>query len=457
MSIYETEDFRHQLNDVARAIDEDMYSVPAILREFHPSDVAALVQYLTPFHQEKLISSCASELSPDVFVDLDPEIQKKLPVWISASELAEIISRLRGDDGLSLLQEFEDDAKSRVLAELPVRYRLMLEANMNYPDKSVGRLMRQEVPAICGHWTISRVLQFLIDDEKFPDDFYDIFVVDTCGVLIGTVPSSRLLTCGDHALQLKDLIEDTTNPIPANLDQEEVAYMFRKYSAASAPVVNDHGMIVGMVTAQDIVDVVEEEAEEDIMLMGKGEAESDFYRPAIFTSLSRVRWLYVTSISSLIASFVIAQFTWLIVANPQLSVLMSIVAAIGGNYGMQVVTVMVRALALHELSSINAWRTFRKELTVASLNSLFLSVSLGLMVFFWFGRLDLSILMWFALIFNIMLGGVCGVVVPITIKALRHDPAISAGPLVIAATDIIGYAMFLGGSAFAFRFLFSGV
>ncbi|MGH6958981.1 MAG: magnesium transporter, partial [Dongiaceae bacterium] len=362
---------------------------------------------------------------------------------LGPQELAAAVAELDTDDAVDLLEDLDEEAKQRILAAVPAEERVILEKGLTYPEDSAGRLMQRELVAVPAYWTVGETVDFLRASQDLPDDFYDLFIVDPAHRPVGTVPLSRAMRT-KRPVRLTDIMETELRTVPVTMDQEAVAYMFRQYALVSAPVVDEAGRLVGVVTVDDVVHVIDEEAEEDLMSLS-GVGESDFHAPAAETAWRRMRWLFVTLINTLIASTVILQFDATIQQIVALAVLMPIVAAMGGNAGMQVVTVTVRALATRDLTpGSNLLRTVGKELIVAGMNAGLFALIMGGIAAAWFHDWHLGFVLGAAMVFNMLWAGLAGTVIPLTLHRLGMDPAVSAGPFLTTTTDVLGFFSFLG-------------
>jgi len=341
-----------------------------------------------------------------------------------------------------VLEDLDEEAKQRILASVPVEERVILEQGLTYPEESAGRLMQRKLVAVPSYWTVGETIDFLRASDDLPDDFYDLFIVDPAHKPLGAVPLSRAMRT-KRPVKLTEIMETDLRTIPVDMDREEVAYMFRQYALASAPVVDEDGRLVGVITVDDVVHVIEEETEEDLMsLRGVGD---DFHAPPLVTAWRRIRWLVVTLVNTLIASSVISQFDATIQQIVALAVLMPIVAAMGGNAGMQVVTVTVRALATHDLSpGSNLLRAVGKEILVAGVNAAAFALIMGGIASAWFHDWHLGVVLGAAMIFNMMWAGLAGTLIPLAVNHLGWDPAVSAGPFLTTTTDVLGFFSFLG-------------
>jgi magnesium transporter len=417
--------------------------VRELIAELHAADVADLLEQLTPEERERFLAFTKEEIEAETLTYLDEDVREEVMEALGPQEVAQAVSELDSDDALDVLEDLDEADKQRILASIPAADRLILEEGLAYPEESAGRLMQRALVAVPSFWTVGETIDFLRASDDLPDDFYDLFIVDPAHRPVGAVPLSRAMRT-KRPVPLTEIMDTELRTVPVDMDREEVAYMFRQYGLASAPVVDEHGRLVGVITVDDVVHVIEEETEEDLMGLS-GVGESDFHASAWVTAWRRLRWLVVTLINTLIAATVISQFDATIEEIVALSVLMPIVAAMGGNAGMQVVTVTVRALAMRDLTpGINMWRVIFKELAVAALNSAVFALIMGGVAAVWFANVPLGLVLGTAMIFNMMWAGLAGTLIPLTLNRLGMDPAISAGPFLTTTTDVLGFFSFLG-------------
>ncbi len=434
-------DFR---DSVQVALDnEDKNLILSLVSDLKAADVADLINHLEPRYRDDFVTITQSKLSPEVFVDVDPVLRQDLIRNLSPTRIAKILAKLDSDDAFNLLESINADIVHDVLHDLPTSDRAVFERVLQYPDKSAGRLMQREIVCVPEHWSVGQVIDFIRNHDEMTSSFYDIFVVDPRHHPIGSLSTNRLLRHKDNQ-PIRDIIDTDIQTFPDQADQEDVAQAFRHYGLFSAPVVSQSGRVVGMITVDDIVDVVQEEAEEDILHINKVKGESDFYAPVPTTAYWRTRWLLITLINSLVASYVIAQFEASIQQITALSFLMTINAAMGGNSGMQVVTVVVRALATKNLRDEDTWRAVRKEMSVSMLTGGFCAVLLGAVAAYWVNNYKLGIILSVSLCCNMLWAAFAGTLLPILVSRFKMDPAISAGPILTTTTDVFGYAIFLG-------------
>ncbi|MBP6951506.1 MAG: magnesium transporter [Alphaproteobacteria bacterium] len=435
--------------DTIRALEEALSEgeesrVERLIQPLHEADVATVIEYLSPHLRHCLVEILRPRFDPDILTHLDETVRDEVVEQLGTREIAEAITELESNDAIALIEDLEEKQQKEILDFIPIGERVILEEVLTYPEDSAARLMQREVVCVPSFWTVEETMYYLVKEESFPEKFYDLFVVDSKHAPIGGIPLSLLLR-QPPSTKISDIMEGDIKRIPALMDQEEVALLFRKYGLVSAPVVDEEGRIVGMITVDDVVDVIEEEAEQDIMLLSRV-TESDFYEPLLSTSYSRIRWLMISLFNTLLAATVISQFQYTIEKMVALAVLMPINAAMSGNAGMQVVTVTVRALATRELGGANMRRAIRKEVLVGLINGIVFGGLMGAIGAFWFSDPALGIVLGGALIFNMIWAALWGVLLPILINKMGMDPALSAGPFLTASTDLLGFAIFLGSA-----------
>lgn len=416
--------------------------VERLIEPLHAADVAVVIEYLSPHLRHQLIEHLRPNFDPDILQHLNETVCEEVVDQLGTREFAEAITGLKSDEAVALIEDLDEQQLSEVLESIPAGERLILEEVLNYPDHSAARLMQREVVCVPKSWTVKETINHLSQEKILPEKFYDLFVVDKQQLPLGGVPLSHLLR-QSLSTKITDIMSTDIKRIPALMDQEEVALLFRKYGLVSAPVVDEQGRVIGMITIDDVVDVIEESAEEDIMHLARVN-ESDFYEPLLSTSYSRIGWLMITLLNTLMAVTVISQFQSTIEQMVALAVLMPISAAMSGNAGMQVVTVTVRAIANRELGGANMNRAVWKETFVGLINGVVFGAMMGTIAAFWFADPALGMVLGCALILNMVWAAVGGVLLPIIIDKMGMDPAISAGPFLTTTTDLLGFATFLG-------------
>jgi len=415
----------------------------AIVQPLHPADLADVLQQLTAEERRQLLELTRHLIDPEMLSHLDEAVREGVMDLMGPREVAAAVQELDTDDAVDILEDLDDEGKRRILEAVPAAERAVLEAGLTFPEDSAGRLMQRELVSVPSYWTVGETVDFLRAKDDLPDDFYDLFVVDPQQRPIGSVPLSRAMRAR-RSVKLTDIMESEPRTVPAGMDQEAVAYVFRQYALVSAPVVDDAGRLIGVVTVDDVVRVIARETEEDLMGLG-GVGEADFHAPAMTTAWRRLRWLGVTFLNTLIASAVISRFDATIEKLVALAILMPIVAAMGGNAGMQVVTVTVRALATRDLTpGSNLWRSVRKEMLVAAANAGLFALVMGAIAALWFQDPALGTVLGAAMVFNMLWAGFAGSFIPIALARLGMDPAIAAGPFLTTTTDVLGFFSFLG-------------
>jgi len=432
------------LENVSAALAEsDIPQVEALIEDLHPADVADLIEHLEPEERKLFVEITRHVIEAETISHLDETVRDEVVEQLGPQAVAEVVGELDTDDAVELLEDLEPERQQEVLESMSAEDRVLLQQSLTFPEDSAGRLMQRELVAVPSHWTVGETIDFLRSAKDLPDDFYDLFVVDPAHKPLGSVPLSRVLR-SPRATRLTDTMDEELRLVPADTDQEAVAYLFKQYALVSAPVVDEAGRLIGVVTVDDVVRVIDEEAEEDLMKI-VGASGADFHAPAHMIAWQRVRWLVVTLINTMIAATVISQFQDTIQHLVALAVLMPIVAAMGGNAGVQVITVTVRALATRDITpQSNLLRIVGKELIVGFLNALVFAAILGVVAAIWFGHVELGLVLAGAMIFNMIWAGFAGTLIPLVMDRLGFDPAIGAGPFLTTTTDVLGFFSFLG-------------
>ncbi len=436
-----------QIKEIVEAVRaQDSDTVHAVLDEISIADTAELLSKINTDDRNELLSMYSEALDPETFTEMDQELSRKSLSAMPADRVAEMISDLETDDALLLIEPLDEDFQKEIIEKLSAQTRLVMEEGLSFPEDSAGRLMRREMVSIPEFWTVGKTLDYLrTATEELPEDFFDIFIINPLHHLAGEIPLSRLVRA-KRSEKIKELTLDETHPIPATMDQEQVAHMFRRENIVSAPVVDDAGRLIGVITIDDIIDVIDEEAQEDFLRMA-GVDQGDLYRAAISTSSLRFRWLFINLLTAIVASSVISLFDAAIEQVVALAILMPIVASMGGNAGTQALTVAVRALATKELSGTNTWRIVWKETIVGAINGVLFAVLTGALAAFWFQSTMLGIVIAMAMVINLIVAGVFGAGIPLTLHRMGSDPAVSSTVLLTTVTDVIGFLSFLGLAA----------
>lgn len=416
--------------------------VRALVAPLHPADQADLVERLNTAQRNRLFFMIGPVLDPETLAFLDEDLLEEALEIIGTEGVARALPELDSDDAVDILQEFDLEERNEILAAMPVAERLIAEEGLSYPEDSAGRMMQREVVVAPSHWTVGQTIDFMRSQQDLPEDFYSIIVVDPAQRVLGQVMLSRLLS-SQRPVRLSDLMMETPQQIPVSMDQEEVALLFKRYALVTASVVDEQGRLVGIITVDDVVDVIEEEAEEDLMALG-GVSDANIRANLIETLQSRFSWLLLNLFTAVVASTVIGFFERTIEQLVALAVLMPIVASMGGNAGTQTLTVAVRALALRQLSRQTVGGFVLRELAVGAVNGFVFAITAGLISWFWFGNIDIAIIMGFAMVANLVIAGLSGTLIPLTLERMGIDPAVSSSVFITTVTDVIGFLSFLG-------------
>lgn len=432
--------------DVMAALDaEDRDAIRASAGELHVADLADLIEQLGHDGRRLLIEALGRDLDPELLSELHGPVLTEVLDLIGPREAAAALSQLETDDAVYVLNEFDDEQQREVLAELPAEDRQALQAGLAYPEDSAGRLMQRDVVAVADFWSIGRTLEYFRREADLPDRFYEIIVIDGERRPVGTLPLDRILRTNAD-LPIGMIMEPAEHLVPVDMDQEEVAFLFQQYRLMSAAVVDRDGRLAGVIMADDVADVIEEEVEEDAMLLG-GVAETDIQETVWTTTRTRFSWLFVNLGTAFLASAVIGMFDAAIEKIVALAVLMPIVASMGGNAATQTLTVAVRTLATRELTAANARRVVVKEAMVGAINGLVFAAIVGGIGFAWFGDWELGAVFGLSMIINMIAAALAGVLVPVTLDRLGVDPAVASGVFVTTVTDVVGFFAFLGLAA----------
>jgi magnesium transporter len=434
------------LHAVSTALDEgDAAKIRELVLPLHEADLADLIQLLRPDQRGILISTLGDGFKAAALSELDEAVRDQVLEVMPTEQVAEALQQLDSDEAVYVIEDLDKEEQSDILAKLPSFERAALERSLEYPEDSAGRIMQTDLIAVPPFWSVGQTIDYMSEADDLPDRFYEVFVVDPAYHLIGSVALNRLLRSKRMA-SVESITDQDIHPIEAEADQEAVARQFERYNLTSAPVIDADKRLVGVITADDIVEVVQEEAQEDILRLGGvgGESVSD---PVLQTTKHRFLWLFVNLGTAILASWVISLFDATIQQMVALAVLMPIVASMGGNAGTQTMTVAVRALATQELGPVNALRVIGRETAVGLLNGLLFAVIMGAIAFYWFGSGMLGLVIGAAMTINLLVAALAGILIPLGLYAVRLDPAIASGVFVTMCTDCVGFFAFLGLAA----------
>ena len=421
----------------------DAAALQQLAGDLHEADTGDLIEALDTELRPAFVELMGREFDYAALTEVDDAVREEILEEVTPKAIAEGVRGLESDDAAYILEDLPAQEQAEILKQLPAQERGELERILHYPEASAGRRMQTEFIAVPPDWTVGHTIDHMRETVDLPDRFYELYVIDGESKLLGAVALDLLLR-NKRPRPLSDLMDPERRRVRATEDQEEVARMFERYNLVAAPVVDDGDKLVGVLTFDDIVDVIEEEAEEDIKALG-GVGRSEELSDSVWTIVKgRFPWLLANLFTAIIASWVIRQFEGSIEKMVALAVLMPIVASMGGNAGTQSMTVAVRAIATRDLGDANAARVVRRELLVGILNGLGFAVIMGAVAAAWFGIADLGLVMGLAMICVLAAAALGGIAIPLLLSRLGVDPAIASGPFVTTVTDVIGFFAFLG-------------
>ena len=412
-----------------------------VLEPLHPADIADIIEQLNTTDRARFIRLYDTEFYGDILSEIDEHIREEVIAELKPDVLAEAVRDLESDDVVDIVEDLEEEQKETILEALDEGDRVAVQSLLSYPEQSAGRLMQREVVMAPEHWSVGMAIDFLRNDAILPEQFYHIVLVDPRLHPVGNVSLGKLMS-SKRSVLLKEIIEDVFQVIPADQDEADVAYAFNQYHLISAPVVDMENRVVGVITIDDAMVVLDEELEEDIMLLA-GVGDSSVSDTIIETVRGRLPWLAVNLVTAILASIVIAQFEATIAQFVALAILMPIIASMGGNAATQSLTVAVRAIATKDISSTNIGRVIRREIGVGILTGLIFAVSMGLIGVFWFGTAMLGVVIAISMLINLVVANLAGTTIPVILEKLGIDPALASGAFVTTVTDVVGFFAFL--------------
>ncbi|UWQ55045.1 magnesium transporter [Leisingera caerulea] len=438
---------RKLVAQILAAVEQgDQQALTELLEGLHAADIADLLEQIESAERTRLIRLYDREFDGEILSELDESIREEVIEILNPLVLADAVREMESDDVVDLLEDLEVPQQEAILDALEDADRVAVEQSLSFPENSAGRLMQREVVMAPEHWNVGQAIDFMRNSEDLPEQFYHVVLVDPRLHPVGNVTLGRIMAA-KREVPLTDLLEETFQVIPADQDEEDVAYAFNQYHLISAPVVDDEGRLVGVITIDDAMIVLDEEHEEDILrLAGVGE-ESSLADRVIETTKRRFPWLAVNLVTAVLASLVIAQFEAAIAQIVALAVLMPIVASMGGNAGTQSLTVAVRAIATRDLTGSNVWRVIRREVLVGLVNGVIFAIVMGLVGLAWFGSPLLGVVIAVAMVVNLVVAGLAGTVIPVLLEKTGIDPALASGAFVTTVTDVVGFFAFLGLAA----------
>ncbi len=433
-------DFVRRVQDALA--EEDQETVYALVEPLHPADIADLFELIEADERPALAQSINDLMGSEVFAELNDHVRELLVESLPAEAIADIAEQLDTDDAVAMLEDLDERDQQAVLAEMEPEDRAAIESALSYPEESAGRLMSRDFVAVPEHMTVGDLIDFLRDSHELANEFWEVFIVDARHHPVGTCALSWILRT-PRAIRLTDVMQRDQTLIPVSMDQEEVALRFQKYALISAAVVDESGRLVGQITVDDVVHIIQEEAGEDVLLLS-GAGDGDVNEPIRDSYVSRVRWLVANLLTALLGATIISSFGGAIEKLVALAALSPMVASIGGNAGTQTMAVAVRALATNQLTRANTRRILWRELRVAMLNGSTVATLIGLATALVFASPLLGAVIGAAVLTNIVTAGLAGVIVPVTLDRMGQDPAVASSVFVTMITDSMGFFAFLG-------------
>lgn len=433
---------RQTLKKIHRFLEtKNLSKLQKIINSLHYADIADILEVLTLEHQLEILKLIPQEIEADVFLDLESTIRSELLHYVSPHAIARIINSLESIDALSFIEDLNFEQQANVIRFLSKKEQEFLNEALSYDEDSAGRLMQRELVAVPRFWTVSQVKRYIKTADFLPDKIFNVYVIDANHRPLGYVSLSELLK-HDEEEKVAHFMQTDVFCLSIETSRKEVAFYFRHYGLASAPVVDKNGCITGDITLNQIVDIIDQEAEKAFLGLA-GAANSEFHTSIFKTSANRFKWVIITAFSSILSSYIISLFDKSIEQIVALAVLMSIVVAISGSVSLQVASVTIRALANGEFRLVRIWYNLWKEIQVGFFNGLLISALLITMVFLWYKDFPLALVFGLSILINVLYGCIMGLSIPAVLFKLNYDPAISGPPFLIPACDMMGYGSFL--------------
>ena len=426
----------------AAIADRDLLYLRQHVARLHASEMGDVLEAIQPEQRRALVSLLGDEFDLSALTEVDEAIRLDIVEHLPNEQIAAAIGEMDSDDAVYILEDLDQEDQEEILSKLPFTERVRLRRSLDYPESTAGRRMQTEFVAVPPFWTVGQTIDYMREDDDLPESFTQIFVIDPTFKLVGALDLDRILRT-KRSDKIETIMRETVHPIPAEMDQEEAAQLFEQYDLLSAAVVDENNRLVGVLTIDDVVDVIQEEAEEDLMRLG-GVGDEELSDSIISTSRSRVVWLLVNLGTAFLAASVIGLFEATIQQIVALAILMPIVAGLGGNAGSQTMTVTVRALATCDLDIHNAWRIVRREAGVGLLNGLLFGVLIGIVAGAWFQDYNIGGIIAAAMLINMIAAALAGITIPLLLDRFGADPAVSSAVFVTTVTDVTGFFAFLG-------------
>ena len=435
----------------AAIADRDTLFLKDQVAALHESELGDVLESLQTEQRIALVRLLGDDFDFTALTEVDESVRREIVSDLSLEQVAEGLEELDSDDAVYILEDLDEKDQDDILARLPFTERIRLRRSLDYPEDTAGRRMQTEFVAVPPYWSVGQTIDYMRDDEDLPETFAQIFVIDPTFRLLGTVDLDRILR-SRRDVKVEDIMRETSRSIPADMDQEDAAQMMGQYDLPSAAVVDENNRLVGVLTIDDVVDMIQEEADEDIKRLG-GVGDEELSDNVASTVRSRLPWLLVNLATAIIASMVIGVFDATIEQMVALAVLMPIVASMGGNAGTQTLTVTVRALAMRELDIYNAGRIIRREAWIGFTNGIFFAVLVALITYIWFGNGQLGVVIAVAMVINMVAAALAGILLPILLDRIGVDPAIASAVFVTTVTDVVGFFAFLGLAGWWFGYI----
>ena len=434
----------------AAIADRDTLTLKRDVAALHESELGDLLEALQPEQRHLLVELLGADFDFSALTEVDEAIRLDIVENLPNAQIAQAVQELDSDDAVYILEDLDPEDQDEILARLPFTERIRLKRSLDYPEESAGRRMQTEFVAVPPFWTVGQTIDYMREDKNLPDSFSQIFVIDPTFKLLGAVHLDQILRTR-RTVRVEEIMHETRHAIPATMDQEEAAREFEQYDLLSAAVVDENERLVGVLTIDDVVDVIQQEAEEDLLRMG-GVGDEELSDNILAASRSRVPWLLVNLFTAFLAASVIGLFDHTIERVVALAVLMPIVAGMGGNAASQTMTVTVRALATKDLDIYNAWRIIRREMGVGFINGIVFAVLIGVVAATWFSDPYLGGIIASAMVINMFVAAVAGILIPLLLNRYGVDPAVASAVFVTAVTDVVGFFAFLGLASLWFGF-----
>ncbi|GAA6179184.1 MULTISPECIES: magnesium transporter [unclassified Shimia] len=417
-----------------------------LMAPLHPADIADMLEQINAFDRRRLVQLYGSGFDGDILAELNEGLREEVMNVLRPEVLAEAVRDLESDDIVDIVEDLDEPAQEAILDQLEDADRVAVEQALGYPENTAGRLMQRETVCAPEHWTVGETIDFLRDAEELPEQFYHVILVDPRMKPVGNITLGKLMS-SRRDLPLKELVEEVFQLIPVTQDEEDVAYAFNQYHLISAPVVDEDDRLVGVITIDDAMAVLDEEHEEDILRLAGVSDEASLSDTIFDAAKGRATWLFVNLLTAILASGVINLFADTVDQMVALAVLMPIVASMGGNAGTQTMTVTVRALATKDLTAQNAFRVILRELSVGALNGVLFGCIMAVVAGLWFGIPMLAVVIGVAMVLTQIAAALGGILIPMALDRMNIDPALASGPFVTTVTDVVGFFLFLGLAA----------